>query len=114
MQINPSQVSQIIEVRRGDDARIFGEQLLIGTTPINLSGSSVTLVLHDPSTSTTTRRTATVTSAVSGSVQYQFVEADVETAGTKLMEWEIINSAGKELTIPTTGYYVLDIINDLQ
>jgi len=77
MQINPSQVSQLIEVRQGDDQRIFGEQLLFAGQPINLSGSTVTLVLHDPKTETTKRREATITSAVRVSVHYQFVAADL-------------------------------------
>ncbi len=114
MQINPSQVSQIIEVQRGDDARIFGEQLLLGTTPINLSGSTVILCLHDPRTATSTERSGSITSAVSGSVQYQFVAEDLATTGSRLMQWRITTAAGKKLKIPTSGYYVLDIINDLQ
>jgi hypothetical protein len=113
MYINPSQVGQLVEVKRGDTSRILYEQLLLAGVPINLSGSAVSLLIHDPVSEATTRRTATITVAASGSVQYQFEAEDIATTGSRVMEFEVIFQDGKELTIPTTAYYKLNILPDL-
>lgn len=113
MTITPAVISELVEIRRGDTQRVFYDQLLLGSQPIDLTNQTVSLVIYDPINSTVVRRDATVTSAVSGSVQYQFVDEDVAVTGSRLLEWEIVNENGKELTIPTTKYIKLNILPDL-
>lgn len=114
MQIAPHQVAQIVEIKRGDTSRILYDRLYLGGTPIPLtSASEVNLLIYNPVDDTMVRRATTVTVPESGSVQYQFAAEDISTTGSRIMEFEIVYQNGTELTIPTTQYYVLNIIPDL-
>lgn len=112
--IPPSQISQLVEVRQGDTQRIIYDQLLLGGTPINLSGSTVTLVFYDPVAKTVVRRAGDITVAASGSVQYQLESDDLANTGSRLLEWECVDQLGRELTIPTTTYIKMNILPDLR
>ena len=114
MIFQPARIGQLIEVRRGDTQRVYYEQLTLGGTPINLTGQTASLVMYNTSTGAVTRRSGTVTSVASGSVQYQFVAEDLQNTGSLILEWELVNTAGKELTIPTSNYTKLNILPDLR
>lgn len=114
MNIAPSRISQLIEIKRGDTQRIVYDQLVLSGNPIDLTNQTVSLVIYDPATESVTRRDATVTLAVSGSVQYQLVSDDVATTGSRFMEWEIVNQDSKELTAPSDKYIKMNILPDLR
>jgi hypothetical protein len=113
MNVNPSHITHLVTVKQNDTARLLYDDLKINGTPINLVSSSVVLVWHDPRNNITERKDATVQVAPSGSVSYQLTEADLEATGSHLMEWEVIRADGTKLSVPTEGYFKLNILGDL-
>lgn len=113
MTITPAQVSQIAEVRVNDTQRLIYENLTLGGYPIDLTNQTVKLVIHDPATSTTYTGSATVVSAVSGSISYQLTSTDLAQTGSRLMVFQIVNASGDKLYIPSNGYLKLNITPNL-
>ncbi len=113
MIFNPSEIVSLTTVKQGDTSRLLYDDLHIGGTPINLSGSTVTLVWYNPRTETTSRKSATINVAASGSVSYQLTSSDLETAGSYILEWEVEFADGTQVSIPTEGYLKLNIEEDL-
>lgn len=62
----------------------------------NVSGAAVT-------------GSASIVSAVSGNVQYQWGTGDVYTPGVFLAEWRVNFADGRQLTDPYDGYIVFEI-----
>jgi hypothetical protein len=114
MTINPSQVSSIMTVKAGDTLRVSYDTLQLGGQAINLVSSSVFLIIHDPVADTTVSRSATITDAVSGSIQYQLTTDDIGTAGSKLAEWKIITQDSKVLYVPSDSYILWNIVRTLE
>lgn len=114
MKITPGQVHSIVDVKEGDTARVLYDNLTLADQYINLSGSTVVLYWHDASAGTVETKSATIVSAVSGSVSYQLTSDDVAEPGTKLLEWSITFPNGKILRVPTAQYIKLNIIGDLE
>jgi hypothetical protein len=114
MTINPSQVSSIMTVKAGDTLRVSYDTLQLGGQYINLVFSSVFLIIHDPVTNTTVSRSATITDAVSGSVQYQLTSDDIGTAGSKLAEWKVVTQDNKVLYVPSDSYILWNIVTNLE
>ena len=56
---------------------------------------------------------ATVVTPLSGAVQYDWVDADVDTAGTYDFTWEATMASGKKLTYPNGANMTLLIVPDL-
>jgi hypothetical protein len=100
-------------VKAGDTVRVLYDQLQLDGVNIPLSGSSVYLYIHDPETDTTVARTGSITSAISGSVQYQLTSDDIGTYGNRLAEWKIVDASGKVISIPTDGYLYWNIVRSL-
>ena len=113
MNLSPAEIYSLVSIKQNDSARVLYDDLIINGTAINLSGSSVALVWHDPCTRVTTRKVATVAVEASGSVLYQLTAEYVGTAGSFICEWEITFGDGKKLTVPTDGYLKLNIEDDL-
>lgn len=55
---------------------------------------------------------ATVVSAVAGTVKYQWVGTDTDTAGIYITEWQITWPTGKQ-TVPGSGYDLIQIDADI-
>jgi hypothetical protein len=113
MTITPSLISDVIVVKAGDTMRLLYDQLQLDGTNINLSGSSVFLYIYNPSTDETTIRSGSVSSAISGSVQYQLTSGDIGTEGDRLAEWRVVDGSGKVLSVPTSGYIYWNIYRNL-
>lgn len=106
MQINPSQISEVVEVSAGDTLRVSYDQLFLDTTPISLVSRSVYLAIHDPETDTTVYRTGSIENDVSGSVSYDLTSDDIGTAGNRIVEWKIVDANGLALHVPGAGQYI--------
>lgn len=113
MNINPSQISNLVTIKQNDTARILYDDLKINGVAINLSGSAVTLVWRNPRTGTTTRKTATVAVAASGSVSYALTADDLASPGSFVLEWEVVFPDTTQLSVPTETYLKLNILDDL-
>lgn len=100
-------------VKRHDTARALQDQLLLDGAAINLTGATVSICFKHLVNGTAWKRTATVTSAVTGQVSYTLIPADTETAGDYKVEWEITFSGGTILTVPDNDYHLLRILEDL-
>ena len=114
MQITPAEVTDTMIVKEGDTVRITSDQLQDEGQNVNLSGSSVYLLIHNPQDDSTVTRTGSITSAISGSVQYQLTSGDIGTAGNRLAEWKVVNASGKVLYLPTDGYVYWNIMRNLE
>ena len=114
MNISPSRISNLVEIKQNDTSRILYDDLTINGTKLNLSGSSVNLVWRNPRDGSSSRKVATVASPPeSGSVYYALTPTDVATAGSFILEWEVIFNDTTELSVPTSGYIKLSILPDL-
>jgi hypothetical protein len=100
-------------LKRNDTGIMASDQLMLDGAAINLSGASVALLIESMDTAVVLRRTATITDAANGKVQYQFIAADTATAGDYQLEWEVTLSNGKIITVPSGGYINLTIKADL-
>ena len=56
---------------------------------------------------------ATVVTAPSGVVRYDWLAVDTDTPGSYQAEWQVTWANGKPQTFPTTTYHTIDILADL-
>lgn len=102
-----------LTIKRNDLARKIEDVLKIDGAAIDLTGSSVSIVLRNKTTGSTIKRAASIVDAASGQVEYQFASGDTATAGAYELEWEIVFPDTKPLTIPDNSYHLLNILPDL-
>ena len=114
MTITPNQVDQIVEITEGDTGRVLNDQLFLAGQTIDLTNATISLWWIDPTTDSRQQKTATVTSAVSGSVSYQLTADDVSEPGIALLQWNIEFSNGSKLRVPTGKFIKLNILPDLE
>ena len=99
-------------VKRNDTSQAWTDTLTLNGSAINLVGCTVKLIIsHEHGT--VVSWSATVVSAAAGTVSYQPVTADVATAETLKLEWEITYPDLTVLTVPNDSYITLKIIPDL-
>jgi hypothetical protein len=82
-----------------------------GGDAVNLSGWTVTFSMWDADTGTVVvdAVSATVVTAASGVVRYDWVAADVDTAGRYHGRFTGTDGSGKTLTSPVASFLVIDI-----
>ena len=113
MTINPSQISDYITIKQNDTSRILYDTLYVNSAVLNLSGSSVKLNLYDLNTQINAQYTASVVTPASGSVSIQFPATEVATTGSFLAEWQVVFGDNTQLTVPTDGWILIRVIDDL-
>lgn len=80
---------------------------------VNLVGATAKLHIKETGGSTLLVKTMTITDAVEGLVQYDWVDPDTNIAGTYNAEIEITYSDGKIETYPNNGYFTITITSEL-
>lgn len=95
-------------IKQHDTAPSITETLSSTTGAINLTGASVKFHLRKPDGTVAVNAAATIVTAASGIVRYQWVTGDTAVAGTHLREWEITFGDGTIETVPndSIGYTV--------
>lgn len=82
--------------------------------PIDLTGSSVLMLLKTSSGGTLFSRTCTIVApGTDGNVKYDWIPADTANVNAFNMEFEITFPDGKIATIPNVGYYSVEVTADL-
>jgi len=102
-------------IKQGDTLPVFTWTITDSSgAPINLTGSTVNLVVRSLVSSAPLINTAaTVVSAASGTVSFAFTTAQTATPGTYMATWVITTSGGGTQTIPTDGYLSIAIEESL-
>lgn len=81
---------------------------------IDLTGASVRFHMRSiGGTSAKVDSAATIVTAASGIVQYDWVAADTDTVGTYQAEFEVTYSDTRIETFPNNGYIVVEITDDI-
>ena len=81
---------------------------------INLTGATVKLFIRKADgTGTPLSRSMTIVNAAAGTVRYDWIAADTATVGDWNFEFQITFGDGKIATVPTVGYYSLQIVDDI-
>jgi hypothetical protein len=105
-------------IKKGDTLPTINATLTTGPSAqsqsaVNLTSASVVLVLKATGGGSALRKTASIVSAVAGTVKYDWVGGDTATAGTYNAEWEVTFSGGGIQTFPNDGYFQITIADDL-
>jgi hypothetical protein len=56
---------------------------------------------------------ATIVSAASGVVRYDWLAVDTAVPGSYLAEWEVLWAGGKKQSFPTLTFHSIDVLADL-
>lgn len=82
--------------------------------PVNLTGSTVKLILKSAGAgSTVITGTCTIVSAAAGTVRYDWLAPDTASVNTLSGEFEVTWSTGKITTFPNDAYFSVEIKADL-
>jgi hypothetical protein len=82
--------------------------------PIDLTGSTIKMLLKTPTGGTSFSRTCTIVApATDGRVRYDWISADTAAVNSFNMEFEITFPGGAVATVPNIGYYTIDVLADL-
>lgn len=80
---------------------------------IDLTGATVKFQMSSAAGVNKVNASATVVTAASGTVQYDWAAGDTDTAGEYVGCWEITFGSGKKLTCPNATNYSISIVTDL-
>jgi hypothetical protein len=101
------------ELKVGDTARAWTSTLAINGTPVNLTGATVTLRRRQTNPLVAGEETETMTmdvvSSAAGTVSYQPLEEDVDTAADFDIEFYILYADLSDLTLPENGFIKMKI-----
>lgn len=104
-----------VTIRQGDRLPNLDRQFLIGTTPVNLTGATVTFDMYNASTSlpVTTSGACTVVDATNGDVRYPWTADDAALpAGVYLAAFTATYGDGRTITAPNSGMIVVEIFSE--
>lgn len=112
----PGLSADTIYIKRGDTALKFTDTIKDRNgSAIDLTGCTVTILFKNLLTDTVEEAAATITDEDAGEVEYEISAEGTETddVGEFLVEWEVTTADSKKFTYPRRGYYLLNILNDL-
>lgn len=107
-------MSDIFKIKEGDTSPSI--QYALTPTSVVLTGASVVFSMRDRATGTikVNRQAATiVTATVTPTVQYDWVTADTDTAGTYEAEFEVTYADTTVETFPNDGFITVTITGDV-
>jgi len=80
---------------------------------INLTGATVKIHMKSLDGTLKINSVMTVTSAIGGTVQYDWQTGDTDTVGTYLVEFQVTYSDGSIETFPNSGNSVVSVVREL-
>lgn len=91
----------VVRTKRGDTKCIFVDTLKVNGVAVDLTGSSVRFIMRRVSKpAKIVNQAADITSPVTGDVQYEPIDEDVDTEGKYEQEWEVTFPSTRKLTFP--------------
>lgn len=112
----PGLSADTIFIKRGDTALRLTDTIKDRDgNAVDLTGCTVTIIFKNLLTDTAEEASATITAEDDGEVEYEVSAEGTETddVGEFLVEWEVTTADSKKFTYPRRGYYLLNILNDL-
>lgn len=104
----------VIRVKRGDVGVIFTDTLTADGEPIDLTDATVLFVLRAPDAAAPALEAeAEIVDAEAGTVSYTSTSDDLTVAGVFRQEWEIDYDAGERFTVPSDGWNIVRVVDDL-
>lgn len=101
-------------VKQSDTLPLLQATLKDANGIIILTGATVKLKVRSVFDSVLKVNAAcTIVNALLGTVSYQWLTADCDTAGEFYMEFEIVFNDGREVTCPNDGYLLLEVVAEL-
>ena len=82
-------------------------------TPIDLTGSTVKLLLKHEENGTKLNFTCTLLAPTLGTLKYDWIIGDIAVPGKYLAEFEITYGNGNKQTVPNSGFYSVIVNLDL-
>lgn len=85
-----------------------------GGSPLDLTGAAVSFIMAPVKGGVPkVNAAATVVTAGSGVVRYDWAAGDTDTPGSYQAEWQITWSDGRKQTVPTLTYHSINVLADL-
>jgi len=104
-----------MNIKQNDTSPSIQTQFLDGDgLPVDITGNlGVSFHMRDAAGTVKIDTAATVVTAASGIVRYDWLAADTDTAGTFQAEFEVTYSDGKVETFPNASYIEVVITDDI-
>lgn len=102
-------------IKQNDTSPAIQTQLLDGNgDPVNITGASVTFHMRTaPAGATKIDASATIVTALTGTVNYTWTGTDTDTPGTYEAEFEVIYADSSVETFPNSGYITVTVVDDI-
>lgn len=104
------------EIKRNDRRPRWRVQLTANDLPVDLTGNSgVKFIMKSGATIKVNKATMNIVDAATGIVEYAWGATDTDTSGTYNAEVEVNwgGSPAELQTFPSSGYFVIEITDDL-
>lgn len=80
---------------------------------VNVTGATIVLATKHQESGSTAAFTGAIVTATSGIVNYTFAASELDTVGFYDAEWQVTFSAGVVNSYPNTGYFLIQVVDDL-
>jgi hypothetical protein len=102
------------DIKRNDRLPAISVFLEAGNAAIDLTSCTVRFLMTSEATGVLkVDGAATVLSASTGKVSYEWGATDTDTSGVYRAEWEVTFPGGKTRTVPSKGYDTVEVHDDL-
>lgn len=97
-------------IKKGDTSPAIEGTLLDGNgDAVNLTGATLAFIYKRTDDALPVERVATIVTAASGTVKYEWVEEDTATATYMTAEWEVTFQGGFIATFPNDGNLIIRV-----
>jgi hypothetical protein len=101
------------QIKTGDTAPSITATLTADSVAVDITSSTVRFHMVNSADEIKVDAAADIVLGTAGTVRYDWVAADTDTAGRFKAEWEVTFSDGTIRTFPTPGYTNIRIVGDI-